>query len=360
MIPSQSAVTQTAPSCAEKINAAFSQHLFCMHTSYLKCSHSLPLMSNSFQIMTLIVLESSSLLAADHTHLLQVFIFASWSSPPVTRRGGWAAHEADSSLQGFAPCMIYECPRTIPKSERGNIRSVGGVCFIYWPLCFAVVSVISLHKSRHVDYHRLLWNYGPEMPDSEHYTKLFCRAARALEWLFVWAREWDREQRASLKPSAFADEWFLLAKLYRIQAKKARDSRNTAALPPEVFNREKLASQCRDQIAHYNPGNWYSLSRTVGGMHAHLTSTHLTYLNTCAHTAADDVQMPYPRWKCMQHMSYWVADMLSACWLLMQMSNKCARQQPWGTNEWLQIAWLPKAFLLCIITMHDKLQRAAG
>lgn len=46
-------------------------------------------MSNHFQIMNLIVLEGSSLLAADHTQLLQVFIFASWSSTPVTMRVGW-------------------------------------------------------------------------------------------------------------------------------------------------------------------------------------------------------------------------------------------------------------------------------
>lgn len=52
------------------------------------------------------------------------------------------------------------------------------------------------------------------------------------------------------------------------------------------------------------------LSLTVGGIHAHLMSTDHTHLNTCAPRATDDVQMPYLRWKCMQYMSYEVADTL--------------------------------------------------
>lgn len=46
-------------------------------------------------------------------------------------RVGWAAHEADSSLQAFPLCMIYDCTCTIPKSEKRNGgRREGDVWFL--------------------------------------------------------------------------------------------------------------------------------------------------------------------------------------------------------------------------------------
>lgn len=117
---------------------------------------------------------------------------------------------------------------------------------------------------------------------------------------------------------------------------------NHKGLPVNVVTRCLIISLVTDTL----------LSLTVGGMHTHLTSTHLTYTNTCVPRATDDVQIPYLRWKCMQCMSYKVADMLSTSWLLMQMCNKWTRQRPWGTNEWLQFVRLPKPFF-CASSLYE-------
>lgn len=88
--------------------------------------------------MTLIVLEGSSLLAPDHTHLLQVFIFASWSSPPVSMRVGWAAHGA-ASVQGFPlhDLWLHLCDSWKRNREKETIVIFTGVCALQ---CFGCQS----------------------------------------------------------------------------------------------------------------------------------------------------------------------------------------------------------------------------
>lgn len=128
---------------------------------------------NSFQITTLIVFEFLPLGAGSYTHHLQVFIFASWSSPPVTASAGRAAHEVDIlSLKVFFffffLCMIYESSQR-RESRQGRLwLSMVGV----WASAAFQMSVIRRHRLRHVDYHRLLRNYQPGISMSGECAKI--------------------------------------------------------------------------------------------------------------------------------------------------------------------------------------------
>lgn len=86
------------------------------------------------------------------------------------------------------------------------------------------------------------------------------------------------------------------------------------------------------------------------GMHTHLRSSHLTFLGACVPRATDDVHVSHLRW------DLWVIRRLT--WLLQDAYwSRCAKEHtgkwPSGTNEWLQLVWLPKLFLLYVVTMRE-------
>lgn len=92
---------------------------------FKKCLCPLPLMSNSFSDYDWLFQGGASLLALDDTHLLQVFIFTSWSSPPVTTRAGWAAREAGALLQGLPTAWFMIALSAMANRERHLFVSLG-------------------------------------------------------------------------------------------------------------------------------------------------------------------------------------------------------------------------------------------
>lgn len=92
---------------------------------FKKCLCPLPLMSNGFSDYYWLFQGGASLLALDDTHLLQVFIFTSWSSPPVTTRAGWAAREADALLQGLPTAWFMIALSAMANRERHLFVSLG-------------------------------------------------------------------------------------------------------------------------------------------------------------------------------------------------------------------------------------------
>lgn len=133
-------------------------------------------MSNRFQIMNLIILEGSSLLAADHTQLLQVFIFASWSSTPVTMRVGWDPEQTPHCTVFLHAWLLIALAhlKVFFKSEKRRCLLLFfiGVCALQ---CFRCQS--SASTSWGMLTINLLRNYEPRLPVLEHYPKLSCAAS---------------------------------------------------------------------------------------------------------------------------------------------------------------------------------------
>lgn len=128
---------------------------------------------NSFQITTLIVFESSSLLAPDHTHTTFKYL-----SLPLEVLHLWLRARGEPHMKStfyrlrffffFFLCMIYESSQR-RESRQGRLwLSMVGV----WASAAFQMSVIRRHRLRHVDYHRLLRNYQPGISMSGECAKI--------------------------------------------------------------------------------------------------------------------------------------------------------------------------------------------
>lgn len=158
------------------------------------------------------------------------------------------------------------------------------------------MSVISLHKLRLVDCHSLPRYYEPGMANLKRYPKSFCSVVRtAFQWLFVWA--WGRLMGPA---EVFSVQDWMTFFPCRTVKRTTRDNRHIAdtaapeGLSLNVETRCLITSRVTDPLS----------SLTVSGMRAHLTSTHLAHLGTCAPRVTDETQVSYLNWQCTERMSY--------------------------------------------------------
>lgn len=179
------------------------------HLKFFKSACTFSLWCLTVFRLWLIVLGGSPLLAPDHTlTYFQVFIFASWSSPPV--RVGWAPHEADTSLQGFPSAwfMIARFLGEETETERHSRLLLASV-----PRSVCVRCQSSAGTSRGMLTITACWGIMNQECQFWSTTRNYFAVLRGPLNGSLSEQEREREQRPLLKPLAFTAEWFLLAKL---------------------------------------------------------------------------------------------------------------------------------------------------